>query len=214
MASVACRILEHTLCQRPLGPVGTLVLLRERDPESRLEEGRQAEALLTVTDSLLPETRETSGPKQGLPGYTFKRAPGELWRSKFDAEQNVIVINNGHRDFVFAARTRALKLRYIARLFAKELVCKNFPGYSPGDLLERMTHKGKVPKLAIVVSVEMVFFHCAKCVIRSGLWEPEQWPDISDMPGYGQITVDHSHWHESPEEVELQLQESYVKRLY
>ena len=39
---------------------------------------------------------------------------------------------------MFAARTRALKLRYIARLFAKELVCRNFPGYSPGELLERM----------------------------------------------------------------------------
>ena len=48
------------------------------------------------------------------------------------------MINNGHRDFVFASRNRALKLRYIARLFAKELVCKNFPGYSPGELLERM----------------------------------------------------------------------------
>jgi hypothetical protein len=98
----------------------------------------EAEALLTVTDSLLPETGGTSATRQGLPGYTFKRAPGELWRSRFDAEHNVIVINNGHRDFVFASRGRALKLRYIARLFAKELVCKNFPGYSPGDLLERM----------------------------------------------------------------------------
>ncbi len=98
----------------------------------------QGEALLTVTDSLLPETKESSSHRQGLPGYTFKRAPGELWRSRYDAEQNVIVINNGHRDFVFASRSRALKLRYIARLFAKELVCKNFPGYSPADLLERM----------------------------------------------------------------------------
>ena len=98
----------------------------------------EAESLLTVTDSLLPETKGSSGHQQGLPGYTFKRAPGELWRSRYDAEQNVIVINNGHRDFVFASRNRALKLRYIARLFAKELVCKNFPGYSPGELLERM----------------------------------------------------------------------------
>ncbi len=98
----------------------------------------EAAALLTVTDSLVPDTKKPSSHKQGLPGYTFKRTPGELWRSRFDAEQNVIVINNGHRDFVFAARTRALKLRYIARLFAKELVCRNFPGYSPGELLERM----------------------------------------------------------------------------
>jgi hypothetical protein len=98
----------------------------------------EAEAIITVTDSLLPENRESSSSKQGLPGYTFKRAPGELWRSRYDADQNVIVINNGHRDFVFASRTKALKLRYIARLFAKELVYKNFPGYSANELLERM----------------------------------------------------------------------------
>jgi hypothetical protein len=31
-----------------------------------------------------------------------------------------------------------LKIRYICRLFAKEMVLKNFPGYSPDLLLERM----------------------------------------------------------------------------
>lgn len=97
-----------------------------------------AEAMVTVTEQLLPETKEPASTKQGLPGYTFQRAPGELWRARYDALQNVIVINNGHRDFVYCARSRALKLRYIARLFAKELVLKNFPGYSPEQLLERM----------------------------------------------------------------------------
>jgi hypothetical protein len=96
-----------------------------------------AEAMITVTDTLLP-SKEPASARQGLPGYTFQRAPGELWRSRYDAAQNVIVVNNGHRDFVYAARSRALKLRYIARLFAKELVLKNFPGYSPEQLLERM----------------------------------------------------------------------------
>jgi hypothetical protein len=33
---------------------------------------------------------------------------------------------------------RALKLRYICRLYAKKLRLKNFPGYSPNRLLERM----------------------------------------------------------------------------
>ena len=99
---------------------------------------REGEGMITVTDSLLPEMKEPSATKQGLPGYTFKRAPGELWRSRYDLEQNVIVINNGHRDFVYASRTQALKLRYICRLFAKELVYKNFPGYSSEQLLERM----------------------------------------------------------------------------
>lgn len=97
-----------------------------------------AEAMVTVTEELLPETKEAASTKQGLPGYTFRRAPGELWRSRYDALQNVIVINNGHRDFVYCARSRALKLRYITRLFAKELVLKNFPGQSAEQVLERM----------------------------------------------------------------------------
>jgi hypothetical protein len=98
----------------------------------------EGEAIVTVTDSLLPEMKEPADNRQGLPGYTFRKAPGELWRSRYAAEQNVIVINNGHRDFVFASRNRSLKLRYICRLFAKEMVQKNFPGYSPDELLERM----------------------------------------------------------------------------
>ena len=75
---------------------------------------------------------------QGLPGYTFHKAVGELWRSRFDAERNLVVINNGHRDFVYAARSKMLKLRYICRLFAKELVLKNFIGIPPDQLLERL----------------------------------------------------------------------------
>ena len=113
-------------------------LVRLRVMGTQGEISCHGESLVTVTDSLLPENKTSSAEKQGPPGYTFERAPGELWRSRYDLEQNVIVINNGHRDFVFASRTRALKLRYVARLFAKELVCKNFPGYSPSELLERM----------------------------------------------------------------------------
>ena len=98
----------------------------------------EAEALVTVTDSLLAESKPVADRHKGLPSYTFRHAAGELWRSRYDGEHNVIVINNGHRDFVFASRSRALKLRYICRLFAKEMVQKNFPGYSPNELLERM----------------------------------------------------------------------------
>jgi hypothetical protein len=96
-----------------------------------------AESLITVTDSILPE-RPRPEAQSGLPDYTFEKRPGELWRSRFDLQQNVIVINNGHRDFVYAARNKSLKLRYICRLFAKELVIRNFPGYSASELAERM----------------------------------------------------------------------------
>ncbi|MEO8506095.1 MAG: ATP-binding protein [Betaproteobacteria bacterium] len=97
-----------------------------------------AEAQITVTASLLSKTGIGDSTYQGIPGYTYQKAAGELWRSRFDAERNLVVINNGHRDFVYAARNKMLKLRYICRLFAKELVLKNFVGIPPDQLLERL----------------------------------------------------------------------------
>ena len=50
----------------------------------------------------------------------------------------LIVVNNGHRDFVYASRAKSLKLRYLVRLYAKELVLHNFAGLPTEHLLERM----------------------------------------------------------------------------
>jgi len=97
-----------------------------------------AEALITVTDSLTGAVNPAVVNARGLPGYTFERAAGELWRCRFDADRNIIVVNSGHRDFVFATRNRALQLRYLVRLYVKELVLKNFAGASADQLLERM----------------------------------------------------------------------------
>jgi len=99
---------------------------------------RSGEALITVTHELLPQVGTNMIEAAGLPGYTFESAPGESWRSRFDSDRNIIVVNNGHRDFVYAARNKSLKLRYLVRLYAKELVLKNFVGLAPDQLLERM----------------------------------------------------------------------------
>jgi hypothetical protein len=96
------------------------------------------EALITVTDSLVDQSSKSGKANKGLPGYTYRRAPGENWRSRYDEEKNVIVINNGHRDFVYAGKQKGRKLRYICRLFCKELVRHNFPGLQTDELLERM----------------------------------------------------------------------------
>jgi hypothetical protein len=96
------------------------------------------EALITVTDSLDAAIVPTAVSTRGLPGYTFERSAGELWRSRFDGERNLIVVNSGHRDFVFATRSRALQLRYLVRLYVKELVLRNFAGLPAEQLTERM----------------------------------------------------------------------------
>jgi hypothetical protein len=100
-----------------------------------------AEAIITVT----AELEETGGGssvsdrrKRGLPGYTYRKAPGELWRSRYDDERFLIIINNGHADFIYASKQKVRKLKYISRLFSKELVLANFPEANREQILERM----------------------------------------------------------------------------
>ena len=97
-----------------------------------------AEAVVTVTEELPASFDQAMVPAQGLPGYSFEHAAGESWRSRFDAGRNLILVNNGHRDFVFASRRKALKLRYLVRLYAKELIMRNFAGMPTEQLLDRM----------------------------------------------------------------------------
>lgn len=114
------------------GLVRVRVLVRQGDIE------RSGDALITVTHELLPQVGTATVEAAGLPGYTFESAPGDSWRSRFDSTRNIIIVNNGHRDFVYAARNKSLKLRYLVRLYSKELVLKNFVGLPPDQLLERM----------------------------------------------------------------------------
>ena len=101
-----------------------------------------AECVITVTEELLKQKTadedSEDGKHKGLPGYTFQKAPGELWRSRYDAVKSIIVVNNGHADFIFASKNRKRQLKYITKLFTKELVLNNFPEVSKEELLERI----------------------------------------------------------------------------
>ena len=98
-----------------------------------------AEATVTVAESIGERIGNSDqGGGRGIPDYTYRHAPGELWRSRYDAEHNLIVVNNGHSDFRYAEQKRPRQLRYMLRLYAKELVLSNFAGYDPDQMLERM----------------------------------------------------------------------------
>lgn len=58
------------------------------------------------------------------------------------------------------------------------------------ELAETFIVAGKAPPLCIVVDVEEAFFHCAKCIIRSKLWSPEEWPQTDDLPSLAQAMID------------------------
>jgi hypothetical protein len=82
---------------------------------------------------------ESEGALQGTTDQEVELGShGELWHCRFDGDRNVIVVNSGHRDFVFATRNRALQLRYLVRLYVKELMLENFAGAPADQLHERM----------------------------------------------------------------------------
>jgi uncharacterized protein len=83
------------------------------------------------------------------------------------------------------------------------------------ELLASLAFEGKEPILAIVVEVEEAFAHCSKAFIRSHLWNPETWPDQSELPSIARMMMDHA----KPEgvtlaELEAQTAEAYRTKLY
>lgn len=78
----------------------------------------------------------------------------------------------------------------------------------------RLAHAGKAPALAIVVRVERAFFHCAKCMIRSGLWEPDEWPDVRGLPSLAETMVHHGKLADSVPEVDAIVHRDAETRLY
>ncbi len=57
------------------------------------------------------------------------------------------------------------------------------------DLIGGLETGGRAAKLALVVTVETAYLHCAKALIRSKLWRSETWPD--ELPSAAEILNDH-----------------------
>ena len=81
-------------------------------------------------------------------------------------------------------------------------------------LRDSMAIKGKSPDLALVVHVQEAFIHCAKCIMRSDLWDQRTWPDTTGMATLAQIMTDHGHLSQPIEDLEEIVAASYRDRLY
>lgn len=57
------------------------------------------------------------------------------------------------------------------------------------DILQRFEHQGKLPKTAIIVSIEEIYFHCAKAITRSKLWASESQVSRDVMPTLGKLLM-------------------------
>jgi uncharacterized protein len=60
------------------------------------------------------------------------------------------------------------------------------------DLLASFRMDGKAPRSVIVITVEEIYFQCARAIVRSDLWNPEKRVDLETLPTPGQILADMS----------------------
>jgi PPOX class probable FMN-dependent enzyme len=79
------------------------------------------------------------------------------------------------------------------------------------EIRERFIMQGKTPIFVIAVTVKEVFFHCTKCMVRSGLWSSEA-PD--DLLSFGAALVQHAKLQITVEEADAEMKSEEENELY
>lgn len=146
-------------------------------------------------------------PKGDPPGFTLVlddatlAIPERPGNRRADGFRNVLANPHVGLIYVVPGRTDTLRINGRARLVRD------------APFFERMIVKGHRPKLALVVEIEQIFFHCAKAFMRSSLWKPETWrPEV--LPSHATLVKSVQDTAETLEELERWYGPDYVKQLY
>src|SRR5262245_39435525 len=105
--------------------------------------------------------------------------PDRPGNNRLDTLENLLVDPDVALLFLIPGVTDTLRINGTARFVRDDALCA------------RLGQHGKPALLAIVVTVREVFMHCSKCMIRSKLWQPDHWPDRSDVPSLAEQMVAH-----------------------
>jgi uncharacterized protein len=162
---------------------------KERSVQKELDHlDRHCRDFIALSPFVLVASANAAGacdvsPKGGPPGFVRVLddhrlvIPDATGNRRLDGLQNMI--ENPHVGLVFLMPGMGETLRVNGTV---ELT-------RDPELLEGLETGGKPPALALVITAEQVYLHCAKCVIRSKLWQPESWPE--SLPSAAEILSDH-----------------------
>jgi PPOX class probable FMN-dependent enzyme len=81
------------------------------------------------------------------------------------------------------------------------------------SLLAGAEAMGKVPRAGLLIAVEQAFFHCAKALKRSHLWDATRHVERRSFPSLGKIIADQTAQC-SVEDAEARIEDGYKNRLY
>ncbi len=128
--------------------------------------------------------------------------PDRLGNRRHDTFRNILVNPGVGLIFLIPGVT------YTLRVSGSAIIVRD------ADLLAGLSVKGKTPDHALVVAVDRVLSHCPKCMIRSGLWRPDAWPDTADVPSFAETLIAHARIGESVEQVQAMIDAGNRERLY
>ncbi|GAB4582490.1 pyridoxamine 5'-phosphate oxidase family protein [Nocardia sp. IFM 10818] len=114
------------------------------------------------------------------------------------------ILSNPHVGMIFLIPGRGETLRVNGRA----RLVRDAPYF------DDMVVRGHRPIMAIEVDIDTIFHHCAKAFLRSNLWRPEKWAEVT-LPSQAQLVKEvQPQISESVEELERHYGEHYEKLLY
>ncbi|MET8833907.1 pyridoxamine 5'-phosphate oxidase family protein [Micromonospora sp. NPDC004540] len=118
-----------------------------------------------------------------------------------DGYRNILANPHVGLIFLIPGRTDTLRINGRARLV------RDAPYFADMEV------KGHRPVLAVEVTIEQIFYHCAKAFLRSELWRPETWrPDA--LPTRARLVKEVEAPTENLADLERHYGPDYVSRLY
>jgi PPOX class probable FMN-dependent enzyme len=61
------------------------------------------------------------------------------------------------------------------------------------EILDSFAVEGSLPRSVVVISVQAVYFQCARAIMRSDLWNPARFVDSTCLPSAGEILAEVSN---------------------
>ncbi|MER7696708.1 MULTISPECIES: pyridoxamine 5'-phosphate oxidase family protein [unclassified Streptomyces] len=127
--------------------------------------------------------------------------PDRPGNRRVDSWRNVLANPRVGLAFVIPGRPDTLRINGRAKLLRD------------APFFDRMTVRGNRPRIALLVEVEEVYFHCGKSFLRARLWDPAGWaPDA--VPSRARITHSTEWTDMSLEQLEQRYGPEYERRLY
>ena len=162
---------------------------RVPSPASRFKECREIHPLyrryieaapFVVLATRGPQGLDTS-PRGDAPGFvqvadaTTLLLPDRRGNDRIDSLRNVLHDPQVALQFLIPGVPEVLRVNGTARISASPALC------------ERFVVDGKWPATVLVITVNLVFFQCARAIKRSRLWDPAAQRDRAELPSPGAI---------------------------